>query len=345
MRTQFVLFLLLICTCGNRTGTSTLDIYFTDMDGGAGTLIVTPMNESILIDCGLGTPDHIYADRILKAAGDAGLQQIDYFIATHYHRDHIGCINYINSQLPIHSFIDRGPVSGFPANRIMDSLYAVYEAVSERNRQTIQPGQFIPLQSGNNGLQIQMQCLIASGNIISESEASHAIPNPYIADIEPLPVDESENALSTGFVLSYGDFQIWLGGDLTRYQEQRLINPVNVIGDVDVMVMNHHGLPSSNDPVFVKCLQPEVCLYSNGWKKGLSPGNVQAVSAAPSVKAVYQLHKNLSQTTDVNTTPEYIANVRDETAGNYILLRVDPESRTYSFGVNRTANPHVYSFD
>jgi len=48
-----------------------LDIYFLDMVGGASTLIVTPMGESILIDTGSLEPKHRDAGRIHKACKDA----------------------------------------------------------------------------------------------------------------------------------------------------------------------------------------------------------------------------------------------------------------------------------
>jgi hypothetical protein len=221
----------------------------------------------------------------------------------------------------------------------------VYTEVSGLNRQTAVPGMFIPFKSVQNTPPVRMQCLISSGELITASQATYAAANPFADTITPVPVDESENALSTGFLLTYGAFQIWFGGDLTHYQEPRLVNPVNLIGDVDVLLMHHHGLPVSNDPVFLKSLRPEVCIYSNSWKKGLSLPNVQAVAATPTVQAVYQLHKNLSQEGDVHSPSEYRANIRDEKEGNYIKLSVDARSVTYTVAVGRTADPHLYTFD
>src|SRR5712692_1183289 len=80
----------LLAGVGNmaENGAHGLDIYFTDTEGGAGTLIVTPAGESILIDCGNpGTRD---ADRIHAAVKAAGLKAIDHLIITHWHTDHYG---------------------------------------------------------------------------------------------------------------------------------------------------------------------------------------------------------------------------------------------------------------
>ena len=59
-----------------------------DMEGGHASLFVTPSGHSLLIDVGnAGGRD---TDRIMEAIADAGLQQIDYLVLTHYHADHVG---------------------------------------------------------------------------------------------------------------------------------------------------------------------------------------------------------------------------------------------------------------
>ena len=68
----------------------TLDIYWIDVEGGAATLIVTPARESILMDAGWGRPDERDAARIQAAMTDADIDRIDYFIASHFHGDHVG---------------------------------------------------------------------------------------------------------------------------------------------------------------------------------------------------------------------------------------------------------------
>ena len=68
MRTIFLL--LIACGAGHvaiaDSKTETLDIYFIDVEGGAATLIVTPVGESILIDSGYPDYNGRDRDRILK---------------------------------------------------------------------------------------------------------------------------------------------------------------------------------------------------------------------------------------------------------------------------------------
>jgi len=66
-----------------------LKIYCIDVDQGMSTLIVAPNGKSILIDCGdRGKQDAVY-DVITN---EARLSSVDYFVCTHYHLDHYGCI-------------------------------------------------------------------------------------------------------------------------------------------------------------------------------------------------------------------------------------------------------------
>ena len=89
----------------------TLDIYWIDMEGGAGTLIVTPAGESILVDTGNpsrpGQTDSSAA-RIHKAAVAAGVSKIDYLILTHFHMDHFGGAADLAKLMPIGKVLDNG---------------------------------------------------------------------------------------------------------------------------------------------------------------------------------------------------------------------------------------------
>src|SRR6476469_4506634 len=78
---------------------TTLDIYVTDVEGGNGTLFVTPSGESVLIDTGNANGAVRDAGRIMDAVRDAGLTQIDHLILTHYHGDHFGGMAEVARQI------------------------------------------------------------------------------------------------------------------------------------------------------------------------------------------------------------------------------------------------------
>src|ERR1044072_6893651 len=115
-----------------------LDIYFIDVEGGASTLIVTPLGESMLIDSGF--PEERDAQRILHVAKDvAGLSQIDHYITTHWHRDHVGGITLLARMFPVKNFYDHG-IPAVLSNDIQPQLIEAYRSVSQGKAITLNAG-------------------------------------------------------------------------------------------------------------------------------------------------------------------------------------------------------------
>ena len=123
---------------GSGVAAKTLDIYFIDVEGGQATLVVTPSGESILIDAGFpsdGTFSSKPGDprqardpqRVLAAARDAGVTQIDYLVLSHYHADHAGGVVELAQLLPIRSFIDHAAPNA-DAEVAVPGTQAVYDA-------------------------------------------------------------------------------------------------------------------------------------------------------------------------------------------------------------------------
>src|SRR2546428_13764629 len=84
-----------------------LDIYWADVEGGAGTLIVTPSGESILIDTGSAggrDPGRIHQ----LATQVAGLKKIDHLLITHFHSDHFGGAAELAQLMPLGTVYDNG---------------------------------------------------------------------------------------------------------------------------------------------------------------------------------------------------------------------------------------------
>src|SRR5215467_12721014 len=105
--------------------TKPLQIYFIDVEGGQATLVIAPNGQSVLIDSGWPGYDGRDADRIISAARLAGLQQLDYVVITHYHRDHVGGVPQLAESFKIGTFIDHGP--NLEDSEVTRSDYAAYE--------------------------------------------------------------------------------------------------------------------------------------------------------------------------------------------------------------------------
>lgn len=99
--------LLLPFSSGSNAARQSLEIYFIDTEGGAATLIVTPARETLLIDSGY--PGERDAGRIARVVRDvAGLAEINHYITTHWHRDHVGGFGDLVRLLPVKRFYDNG---------------------------------------------------------------------------------------------------------------------------------------------------------------------------------------------------------------------------------------------
>src|SRR6478609_5926774 len=88
----------------------TLKIVSVDVEGGGGTLFVTPEGKSLLIDTGwpsnyglLPSPDGARnsAERIVAAAKKLGVTKLDYVIITHFHMDHVGGVMELVKLMPV----------------------------------------------------------------------------------------------------------------------------------------------------------------------------------------------------------------------------------------------------
>lgn len=81
--------LVLLCVSVVSVSAQTLCIYHIDVDQADATLFVAPNGKTLLVDSGKNN----HGSRIKAVMGQAGVSQIDFFVATHYHEDHYGGID------------------------------------------------------------------------------------------------------------------------------------------------------------------------------------------------------------------------------------------------------------
>ncbi|MFN0205525.1 MAG: lamin tail domain-containing protein [Planctomycetota bacterium] len=245
---------LLLILVSNALG-QTLRIYVIDVGQGSSTLIISPTGQSMLIDGGPDQSGWINSPSgpgvIPQTMAAAGIAQLDYTLLTHYHSDHyegiteIATHNYLKSTAKCY---DRGN-SPAPENGFTAPINAYISAIGAK-RQTMTAGTIINLGGGATITCKVVAGQIAGGPLVNTSGSA-----------------QLENSNSIAVVLSYNNFELFVGGDLTGGGggTTNVENPLApFVGDVDVYIANHHGSSTSSAATFINTILPEVSFASCG---------------------------------------------------------------------------------
>jgi competence protein ComEC len=326
----------------------TLDVYWIDSEGGGSTLIVTPAQESILIDA--GNPGVRDSSRIVAAAKAAGLTKIDHLLITHWHRDHFGGVADLVAAFPVGTIYQRKLPDTDPDLRNNEAWLQnskAFRAVTVP-RADLAPGVTIPLKAGEKGPTLSLRCLAADQKFIAPTEEQRAHPTSLGESTGKPPESDVDNDNSAVFLLAFGDFRFFDGGDLTWALEPKLVAPYNLVGKVDVYQTNHHGLDRSNNPLLIHGLAPTVAVMNNGPRKGGQAGTLAALKGTSSIQAVYQLHKSLNIPAEANSSDDHIANLEeakpaDKCTANVIKMSVAPDGKNYTISIPANGHTHTYA--
>jgi len=257
---------------------------------GDAILISSPSGKTVLIDAG----DTTKGKAVVEALKRNNIQQLDYFIATHPHPDHIGGAAEVFKAVKVLNVIDNGqppsvaqqaapppkqanskkPPPPTPKTTKTTSLTKFYDdykaAVSSSGAhyETAKPGTKYDLGGGT------------ILTIIAPSE-------PLFTKDKMSTGGNEANANSIVARLDYGSFSMMLAGDAEEQTEHRLLTK-----DLDlrsrVLKIGHHGSKYASSGDFLNRVQPEVAIVSCGaWNRYGHPS--QAVldrlrAANPNVK-------------------------------------------------------------
>ena len=320
-------------------GDGRLDIYFIDVEGGAATLLVTPVGESLLIDSGYPDNGGRDRDRILDVIQNvAKLDHLDHAAVSHWHLDHYGNHASLADKIKINSFWDRGIPDALQEDNKFGERIALYRAASQNQSKAVKVGDTFTMES--SGLPLQIKAVTASGEVI----ANDGPPNPFADQNKPQADDPTDNAKSVSLLFTFGKFRFLTCGDLTWNTEAKLMAPNNPIGQIDLFMVTHHGLNVSNNPVLVLALDPRVTVCCNGPTKGAAAETIATLKQVQSLQAMYQLHRNVKLADSEQAPAENIANAAETVncKGNWIKASVAKDGNSYTIQVGANGKPRTF---
>jgi len=220
-----------------------LEVYFIDTGQSDATLLISPTGQTFLFDGGDNGDGN--AD-VVPLLNSLGISQLDYVGVSHYHADHLGGLDEVwNAGIHANVALDRG-FNNVPSTQSYNDYASRYGSV----RQTAFPGQVVNLGGG-----VTLTCIVREGDLLGGGSVNISGSSQY------------ENSTSVGWLVEYGDFDMWLGGDLTgggnsTTDVESAVAPL--VGDVEVYQVNHHGSRTSSNSTWVNTLKPALSIVPCG---------------------------------------------------------------------------------
>ncbi|MCD6462046.1 MAG: lamin tail domain-containing protein, partial [Thermoplasmata archaeon] len=232
-------------------GGGTLTVVFMDIGQGDATLIISPSGQAMLVDSGpTGSGTHV-----LNVLSSYGVAHLKYTVATHYHEDHIGAMDEIINALGGYSTA----ITGYCYDRNGSYSSTAFDEYASATggywynggkRREIFKGDLLDLGGG-----VTVTCEGVNGNGLSVT---------------------NENDYGVVLKMSYGNFDMYVAGDLGGYNSNGYTDVESTVADdvgpVEVYQVDHHGSKYSSNSYFLGVLEPLVSVFSVG--DGNSYGHV-----------------------------------------------------------------------
>lgn len=203
-------------------------VHFIDVGQGDCTLIKTDKG-NMLIDAG----ENGYETTVLNYLEEHGITELEYFVATHPHSDHIGGAAEVISRITVKKVImPKLSSSNTPTTKTYENMLTAIK---------------------NSGSKV----------IAAKPDSEYLFGDVEFTVLSPFNQDENLNNMSVTLKLTYGSHSFMLTGDAEKEVEKQLLDNGYDL-KADVYKLAHHGSTTSNSVKFFDAVNPKIAVISYG---------------------------------------------------------------------------------
>ena len=240
---------------------------------GDAILISTPSGKTVLIDAG----DTTRGKTVVEALKRNNVQQLDYFIATHPHPDHIGGAAEVFKAFKVLNVIDNGQAPTVPPELAPapKSKKPAAAAKQPTNRRSTRPAASVTkfyddykAALNSSGAQYAQAQPGTKYDLGDGARLTIVAPSEPLFTKDKMTTGGNEaNANSIVARLDYGSFSMLLAGDAESQTEHRLLTKELDL-QTKVLKIAHHGSKYSSSGDFLSRVKPEIAIVSCGaWNR------------------------------------------------------------------------------
>jgi beta-lactamase superfamily II metal-dependent hydrolase len=238
---------------------------------GDSILLISPTGKSVLIDAGDAGKGKI----VLEALKRYKVDHLDYFIATHPHPDHLGGADEVLNGIKVTNVIDNGVDLSTPAPAVAaqssKGKKAPAPAPAKKSKTKTVFGFFDEYREAlsKSGAQYEKAQPGKKYDLGGGAILTVVAPNePFFTKDQMKAGGNEPNANSIVLRLDYGDFSMLFMGDAEAQTEERLLSKPELDLKVKLIKVGHHGSKYATSENFVKRVQPEAAIISDGaWNR------------------------------------------------------------------------------
>lgn len=217
------------------TSETELKIHIIDTGVQADAILIQEDNINIMVDCGYKGTSNI----VIEYLKQQGVKNIDLFIATHAHTDHIGAFEEVANSFSIKKVIYR------------EANWTIVDQIE-------------PTGWGTSAAHRKMLEVIKNKNISSREvgkiELFNISQNGRLRIINTTTeVYDEYNTRSLGVIYEHYKNRFLLAGDMTIESEKACLGE---LGKIDVLKVGHHGANGSNSESYLEEIKPKYGLIT-----------------------------------------------------------------------------------